>query len=126
MTTEELKVFRQEKLDDFIDTYLASVKAHAGYMEEITAFDGEIRDLMGSAVMDMLTAGVPADMFDVEDSNGEEIRADDRILLAVSCYVQAYIGQDRSDTNRYLNLYKSNVRKLSTEDGGAWDVEPNN
>lgn len=115
MTTEELKAFRQDTLDDVISANFASVKARAGYAE-VDAFDGEITELMSSAVMDMLTAGVPADMF-------EDDPIDARIINAMAMYVLAYIEQDRSDTNRYLTLYKRLTFKLSLEDGGAWDVE---
>ena len=122
MTTEELKVFRQEKLDDFIDDNLESIKARAGYMTEVTAFDQEIKTLMSSAVMDMLTAGVPEALFEVTGS-GEEVSLDARILNAISLYVQAYIEQDRTDTRLYLDLFKRITFKLSLEDGGGWDDE---
>jgi hypothetical protein len=117
MTTEELATFRTEKMDGFIDAWLASVKLRCGYEIDVTAYDDEIRELMESAVMDMLTAGVPEDLF-VTDN------LDKRILNALALYVQAYIEQDRSDTNRYTALYKRVVFKLSLEDGGGWDVEP--
>ena len=117
MTTEELKAFRQDTLDGVIITNIASIKARAGYAE-VDAFDGEIMELMSSAVMDMLTAGIPAYMF-------SEDPIDARILNAMATYVMAYIEQDRTDTNRYLNLYKRLTFKLSLEDGGAWDVESN-
>ena len=66
--------------------------------------------------MDMLTAGVPADLFATKN-------VDKRIINAIALYVQAYIEQDRADTNRYTALYKRIVFKLSLEDGGGWDVE---
>ena len=116
MTIAELATFRTEKMDDFIDAWLASVKIRAGYDIEVTAFDTEISDLMESAVMDMLTSGVPEDLFVTEN-------LDKRILNALALYVQGYIEQDRTDTNRYMNLYKRSVFKLSLEDGGGWDVE---
>lgn len=118
MTTEELATFRTEKMDGFITAWLTSVKQRAGY--DIDAYDSEVRDLMESAVMDMLTAGVPADLFVTEN-------IDKRILNALALYVQAFIEQDRSDTNRYQALYKRMTFKLSLEDGGGWDyVESSN
>lgn len=116
MTTEELTTFRTEKMDDFIAAWFDQIKERAGYEAEIEDFDREIRDLAEAAVMDMLTAGVPEDLFVTEN-------LDKRILNALSLYVQAYIEQDRSDTNRYMSLYKRVVFKLSLEDGGGWDVE---
>ena len=111
MTAEELKAFRQDTLDDVVNTIFASVKTRAGYEAEITVFDGEIMELMSSAVMDMLTAGVPAGIF-TDDP------IDARIITAIVSYVQAFIGQDRSDTNRYLKLYRDILHKLMLEDGG--------
>lgn len=116
MTTEELATFRTEKMDGFITAWLASVKRRVGY--DIDAYDDEIWDLMESAVMDMLAAGVPEDLFVTKN-------IDKRILNALALYVQAFIEQDRSDTNRYQALYKRAVFKLSLEDGGGWDVESN-
>lgn len=116
MTTEELYTFRVEKMEGFIAAWLASVKQRAGY--DIDDYDNEVKDLMESAVMDMLTAGVPEDLFVTED-------IDKRILNALALYVQAFIEQDRSDTNRYQTLYKRVAFKLSLEDGGGWDVESN-
>lgn len=117
MTTEELATFRTEKMGGFIDAWFSSIKLRCGYDIDVTAFDNEIRDLVEAAVMDMLTAGVPEDLFVTEN-------LDKRILNALALYVQAYIEQDRSDTNRYTALYKRVVFKLSLEDGGGWDVEP--
>lgn len=118
MTTEELTTFRTEKMEDFIAAWFGQIKERAGYEAEINDFDREIRDLAESAVMDMLTAGVPADLFVTEN-------IDKRIINAIALYVQAYIEQDRADTNRYTALYKRMTFKLSLEDGGGWDVESN-
>lgn len=118
MMTEELATFRTEKMDGFITAWFDQIKERAGYEAEINAFDREIRDLAESAVMDMLTAGVPADLFATKN-------VDKRIINAIALYVQAYIEQDRADTNRYTALYKRIVFKLSLEDGGGWDVESN-
>ena len=120
MTTEELATFRTEKMSGFVDAWFSSIKIRSGYEIDVTAYDDEIRDLVEAAVMDMLTAGVPEDLFVTHN-------IDKRLLNALALYVQAYIEQDRSDTNRYQTLYKRTVFKLSLEDGGGWDdVEPNN
>lgn len=116
MTTEELATFRTEKLGDFIAAWFDEIKERAGYESDIEAYDREITDLAESAVMDMLTAGVPEALFVTEN-------IDKRVLTALALYVQAYIEQDRADTNRYTNLYKRVTFKLSLEDGGGWDVE---
>ena len=123
MTTEELKTFREEKLSGFVAKWFSNIKTRIGYETSITAYDDEIKDLMESAVMDMLTAGVPEDMFEYTAPQGQTVTIDKRILNAIALYVQAYIEQDRSDTNRYTSLYKRIVFKLSLEDGGCFDVE---
>ena len=123
MTTEELKAFREEKLPGFITKWFSNVKTRIGYEASITAYDAEIMDLMESAVMDMLTAGVSEDLFEFTAPQGETVTIDKRILNAIALYVQAYIEQDRSDTHRYTSLYKRVAFKLSLEDGGGWDVD---
>lgn len=123
MTTEELKTFREEKLGGFVAKWFSNIKTRIGYETDITAYDDEIKDLMESAVMDMLTSGVPEDLFEYTAPQGQTVNIDKRILNAIAMYVQAYIEQDRSDTNRYTTLYKRSVFKLSLEDGGGFDVE---
>lgn len=116
MTTEELATFREEKMDEFIAAWFDTIKTRVGYESDVTDFDQEISDLAGSAVMDMLTAGIPEALFVTEN-------IDKRVLNAIAMYVSMYIEQDRSDTNRYQTIYKRIVFKLSLEDGGGWDVE---
>ena len=116
MTTEELATFRTEKMDDFIAAWFDRIKERVGYAESVTAYDQEVKDLAEAAVADMLTGGVPEAMF-VEEG------IDKRILNTISLYVNAYIEHDRTDTQKYLDLFHKNVLKLSLEDGGAWDVD---
>lgn len=116
MTTEELATFRTEKMDDFIAAWFDRIKERVGYAESVTAFNQEITDLAEAAVADMLTGGVPEAMFVNEG-------VDKRILNTISLYVNAYIEHDRTDTQRYIDLFHRNVLKLSLEDGGAWDVD---
>lgn len=120
MTTAEINVFLAEKMSDFVLAWLPTIKTRAGYSEAITAFDQEIQDAMEAAVTKMLAAGVPESLFVSEDP------IDKRIIITITCYVNAYCGQDRTDTNKYLKLFSDGVKNLQLEDGGAWDVDVSN
>lgn len=117
MTTAELNTFLADKMPGFVAVWFSKVKEGVGYVPEISAYDGEIRDKMEAAVTDMLTGGVPEDMFRIDST------IDKRILNTIILYVNAYIEHDRTDTQKYLDLFHKNVMKLSLEDGGAWDVD---
>ena len=117
MTTAEINEFLAEKMPDFTFAWFPTIKKRAGYSEALTAFDTEIQDAMEAAITKMLAAGVPEDLFVTEDP------IDKRIIIAITSYVNAYCGQDRTDTNKYLKLFSDGVKNLQMEDGGAWDVD---
>ena len=117
MNTADIKTFMSERMPEFVLAWFSKIKTRAGYSEALTAFDEEIRDAIEAAVTKMLAAGVPEDLFVTEDP------IDKRIIIAITCYVNAHCGQDRTDTSKYLKLFSDNVRNLQTEDGGAWDVD---
>lgn len=117
MTTAEINAFLAGKMPDFVLAWLPVIKTRAGYSEAITAFDQEIRDNMEAAVTKMLAAGVPEAMFVDKDP------IDKRIIVAITHYVNAYSGMDRSDTPKYERLFSAAVKNLQLEDGGAWDVD---
>lgn len=117
MTTADIKTFMSERMPEFMLSWFSKIKTRAGYSEALTAFDEEIRDAIEAAVTKMLAAGVPTDLFVTEDP------IDKRIIIAITSYVNAYCGQDRTDTNKYLKLFSDGVKNLQLEDGGAWDVD---
>lgn len=117
MNTADIKTFMSERMPDFVLAWFPKIKTRAGYSEALTAFDTEIQDAMEAAVTKMLAAGVPEDLFVTEDP------IDKRIIIAITSYVNAYCGQDRTDTNKYLKLFSDGVKNLQLEDGGAWDVD---
>lgn len=120
MNTADIKTFMSERMPDFTLAWFPKIKTRAGYSEAITAFDQEIQDAMEAAATKMLAAGVPESLFVSEDP------IDKRIIITIACYVNAYCGQDRTDTNKYLKLFSDGVKNLQLEDGGAWDVDINN
>ena len=117
MNTADIKTFMSERMPEFVLAWFSKIKTRAGYSEALTAFDEEIRDAIEAAVTKMLAAGVPEDLFVAKDP------IDKRIIIAITSYVNAYCGQDRTDTNKYLKLFSDGVKNLQLEDGGAWDVD---
>ena len=117
MNTADIKTFMSERMPEFVLAWFSKIKTRAGYSEALTAFDEEIRDAIEAAVTKMLAAGVPTDLFVTEDP------IDKRIIIAITSYVNAYCGQDRTDTNKYLKLFSDGVKNLQLEDGRAWDVD---
>ena len=78
-------------------------------------YNDDISDYIADALEDMKTSGVPPDIIskDTDDS---------RDLTAVTLYVKAYLGNDRSDTRMYLDLYRKKVFRMTLE-GNGLDVE---
>lgn len=87
---------------------LEKVKARCGVPEDITVYDTEFEDLIESAMYDMLTAGVPVSFCSTETTNPLAVNA-------ITCYVQAYRDSDRTDTDKYLKMYRDILHKLMLE-----------
>lgn len=86
---------------------LEKVKARCGIAEEITVYDEQIQEYIADALADMAASGVPEELLENEE--------DPQIMTAVSCYVRAYLGDDRTDTEKYLDLYRKKVFRLTLE-----------
>ncbi len=86
------------------------VKLRCGVPLSITVYDTEFKDLIRDALEEMRTAGIPEKL--LEDKGAD---TNPRVLTAVSLYVKAYRGDDRSDTDKYLELYHKKVFKLQLE-----------
>lgn len=98
-------------------TLLEEVKIRCGIPENITVYDeSEIKPLIEDAIADMKSGGVPESILPV---SADAENADPRAVTAVSLYVLAYHGQDRADTEKYLNLYHKRAFKLSLEPEGT-------
>lgn len=72
----------------------------------VGVYDAEIRDYINDCTEEMIASGVPPDMIEAENS---------QVLTAVTLYVKAYLGNDRSDTEKYLDLYRKKVFRLTLE-----------
>lgn len=88
---------------------LGQVKLRCGIM--VPTYDDEIRGYIADCREDMIASGVPPDLAESEE--------DARVLTAVTLYVKAYMGNDRSDTEKYLSLYQRKVFRLTLEEGGT-------
>lgn len=71
-------------------------------------YDDEIVSLLADAEQDMIAAGVPA-----------SIKEDDAFFNTQMLYVRAWLGNDRTDSNRYMTAYREKVFRLALEGGGT-------
>lgn len=89
---------------------LEKIKLRCGIPSVIAVYDAEFQMLIDDCIEDMKTAGVPERL--ITDFNGT---TDERVITAITLYVQAMRGSDRTDTDKYLDLYHKRVFKLSLE-----------
>lgn len=85
---------------------LEDIKERCGIAAEITVYDNEIGGYIKDCEADMAASGVPL----------EEVK-EEQLLTAVTLYVKAYIGNDRTDTDKCLKLYRDKVFRLTLEGG---------
>ncbi len=83
---------------------LDKIKSRCGIASQITVYDAEIKDYISDALDDMRASGVCENVIEGQTPG---------VLTAVTMYVKAYIGDDRSDTERYLDLYRKKVSRLT-------------
>ncbi|MEQ2574976.1 phage head-tail connector protein [Mediterraneibacter faecis] len=79
------------------------IKQRIGIASSVTVYDYDIDLYVQDCIMDMRDSGVSEETLAREDS---------RVVTAVTLYVKAHIGNDRSDTSRYLSLYRQKVSRL--------------
>lgn len=92
-----------------------AVKRRLGIAEAIKIYDADIQLYIGDCVQDLIASGVPETVVSAET---------EAVLTAVTLYVSAYLGNDRTDTDRYLDLYRQKVFRLTLEpDGSEENVE---
>lgn len=89
-------------------TMLEQVKTRCGIPASVTAYDEEYTGLIEDAKEEMLTAGVPASL--LSDTN-----VNSRVLTCITLYVKAMRGDDRSDTEKYMDMFHRKIFKLSLE-----------
>ena len=89
-------------------TMLESVKARCGIPASVTVYDSEYQSLIDDCMEEMRTAGVPASLLSSDNVN-------QRVLTCIVLYVKSMRGDDRSDTEKYMDMYRKKVFKLSLE-----------
>lgn len=82
------------------------IKERCGISEEIEVYDKDIALYLKDCLEDMKASGVP-----------ESILDDPRAVTAATLYVKAHLGDDRSDTEKYMELYRQKVFRLTLEEG---------
>lgn len=92
-----------------------AVKRRLGISEAVMVYDDEIKGYLDDCLQDMIASGVPAPVVESESRS---------VLTAATLYVKAYMGNDRTDTEQYLDLYRKKVFRLTLEpDWSESDVE---
>ncbi len=89
-------------------TMLEEIKQRCGIPASVTVYDTEYQGLIDDCIEEMRTAGVPAKLISSDNINP-------RVLTCITLYVKATRGDDRSDTEKYLDMYHKKVFKLSLE-----------
>ena len=82
------------------------IKKRLGIAENVTVYDDDIRSYLSDCEQDMLDSGVPKKTVDEQD---------DRVVTAATLYVKANLGNDRTDTDRYMELYRQKVFRLTLD-----------
>lgn len=90
-------------------TMLEEIKQRCGIPASVTVYDSEYQSLIDDCIEEMKTAGVPASLLSFDTS------VNSRVLTCIVLYVKAMRGDDRSDTEKYLEMYHKKVFKLSLE-----------
>ncbi len=86
---------------------LELIKKRCGIALAITVYDEEITSYIADARNDMRLSGVDISLLEEET---------DSVVTAITFYVKANLGNDRSDTEKYMDLYHKKVFRLTMED----------
>ena len=84
---------------------LEKIKFRLGIADTVKIYDADITAYIQDAKSDMIDSGVPPDIL------GDT--PDEQAVTAITLYVKAYLGNDRTDTEKYLDLYRKKVFRLT-------------
>lgn len=87
---------------------LGLIKTRCGIAEQITVYDDDINAYIEDAKEDMIDSGVPASIMEAEGA---------AVATAVTLYVRANMTDDRTDAERYMDLYRGRVFRLTLKEG---------
>lgn len=82
------------------------IKKRIGIHEKITTYDDEVKSLIEDAKLEMESSGVPETILQ---------EPDERVVTAITCYVKAHLGNDRTDTNMYMDMFLKKTFRLTLE-----------
>ena len=93
---------------------LDDVKMRIGISQDITDYDSDIVNCIEDARCDMIASGVSENLF----VGSQQARA----VTAIALYCQAFMGDDRSNSDRYMDMYRKRVARLALEstEEGEW------
>lgn len=103
-----------------MSTLLKDVWSRTGISTDLPEYEPDITSYLRDALADMKDSGVPESYVPADiDINAEEV--DDRVITAATFYVKAQIETDLPDTEKYLDLYRKKVFRLTLleDDDGA-------
>lgn len=84
-----------------------TIKARCGIARNVKIYDDDIHMYMSDCLLDLRDSGVPEKTIE---------NADERVVTAVTLYVKAYLGNDCSDTEKYMKLYRDKVFRLTLDE----------
>ena len=82
------------------------IKKRIGIAEGVKAYDEDINSYLADCREDLIASGVPQKLAESKD---------DRVVTAATLYVKAYLGNDRTDTEEHMKLYRQKVFRLTIE-----------
>ncbi len=88
---------------------LQIIKERCGIPIEVDVYDEDIDLYLTDCFEDMKASGVPERFL-------SKTKLNPQVLTAATLYVKAYLGEDRTDTEKYLKLYRQKVFRLTMED----------
>lgn len=89
---------------------LELIKQRCGIADAVKVYDRDIISYIEDAKGDLKDSGVDASLIESEDQG---------VITAITLYVKAYLGNDREDTEKYMDLYRTKVFRLTLKDAEA-------
>lgn len=91
------------------------IKERCGIAAAITVYDDDIQSYIDDCKEDMTLAGVNEELINAEIPG---------VITAVTLYVKANLGNDRSDTEKYMELYHKKLFRLTMMEPEVAPVQP--
>ena len=74
-------------------------------------YDDEINSLISAGITDCIESGISPSVF----KKNKDGKYDDQVINCITAFVKANRGNDRSDTEIYMKMYKSCRDKMTLE-----------